>query len=127
VGASGVAIDMSVLYLLSDPSALGWGLTRSKLVAAELAIVSNFVGNDHWTFRDIASGQRGARAWLRRFLKFNLICLSGLVLNVAVLNLLFNRFAMNRYLANAIAIALVTGWNFWLNVKMGWRAAERES
>ncbi len=127
VGASGVAIDMSVLYLLSDPSTLGWGLTRSKLAAAELAIVNNFVWNDYWTFRDLAISQRGARAWLRRFGKFNLICLSGLVLNVALLNLQFNRFAMNRYLANAIAIALVMGWNFWLNVKMGWRAAERES
>jgi dolichol-phosphate mannosyltransferase len=126
VGLSGVAVDMSVLYLLSDPSALGWGLTRSKLVAAELAIVNNFVWNDHWTFRDLAATQRGARAWLRRFGKFNLICLSGLALNVALLNLQFNLLGMNRYLANAVAIALVMGWNFWLNLKMGWRAAERE-
>jgi dolichol-phosphate mannosyltransferase len=31
---------------------------------------------------------------------------------------------MNRYLANAVAIALVTGWNFWLNFKLSWRVAE---
>ncbi len=127
VGLSGVVVDMSVLYLLSDPSTLGWGLTRSKLLAAELAIVNNFVWNDYWTFRDVVAPQRGARAWWRRFAKFNVICLSGLVLNVALLNLQFNVLGMNRYLANAIAIALVMGWNFWLNVKMGWRAAERES
>jgi len=88
--------------------------------------VNNFVGNDYWTFRDLAAPQRGKRAWLRRFAKFNLICLSGLVLNVALLNLQFNLLGMNRYLANAVAIALVMGWNFWLNVKMAWRAAERE-
>ena len=36
VGASGVVVDMAVLFLLSDPRALGLGLTRSKLAAAEL-------------------------------------------------------------------------------------------
>src|SRR5262249_3516765 len=122
----GVVVDMSVLYLLSDPATLGWGLVRSKLVAAELAIVNNFVWNDYWTFRDVAAPQRGARAWLRRFGKFNLICLSGLALSVALLSFQFRVLGTNRYLANAVAIALVLGWNFWLNIKMGWRAAERE-
>jgi dolichol-phosphate mannosyltransferase len=126
VGLSGVVVDMSLLYLLSDPSMLGFGLTRSKLVAAELAIVNNFVWNDYWTFRDVAARQRGARAWLRRFGKFNLLCLSGLLINVTLLNVQVRALGMNRYVANALAIALVMGWNFWLNVKMGWRAAERE-
>ena len=35
VGLSGVAVDMGLLYLLSDPASLGWGLTRSKIVAAK--------------------------------------------------------------------------------------------
>jgi dolichol-phosphate mannosyltransferase len=34
VGASGVLVDMAVLFLLSDPRSLGLGLTRSKIVAA---------------------------------------------------------------------------------------------
>jgi dolichol-phosphate mannosyltransferase len=127
VGLSGVVVDMSLLYVLSDPRMLGFGLTRSKLVAAELAIVNNFVWNDYWTFRDVAAPQHGVRAWLRRFGKFNLLCLSGLLINVALLNVQVRVLGMNRYLANAVAIALVMGWNFWINVKMGWRAAERES
>jgi dolichol-phosphate mannosyltransferase len=126
VGLSGVAVDMSLLFLLSDPRMLGWGLTRSKLVAAELAIVNNFVWNDYWTFRDLAKPQPGAHAWVRRFGKFNLICLSGLALNVVLLNLQYNFLGMNRYLANAVAIALVMGWNFWLNVKMAWRTSVQE-
>ena len=28
---------------------------------------------------------------------------------------------MNRYVANLIAIAIVTGWNFCLNSKLNWR------
>jgi dolichol-phosphate mannosyltransferase len=126
VGFSGVIVDMSVLYLLSDPSTLGWGLTRSKLVAAELAILNNFVWNDFWTFGDIARHQTGMRARLRRFAKFQTICLGGLVLNTVLLNVQFNLLGMNRYLANAIAIGVVTGWNFYLNYKLSWRAAEAE-
>jgi dolichol-phosphate mannosyltransferase len=123
VGMSGVVVDMSVLFLLSDPSMLGWGLTRSKLIAAELAIVNNFMWNDIWTFGDIAKDQAQFAQRLRRFGKFQIICLAGLLLNVLILNLEFNVFGINRYVANAIAIAAVTGWNFWLNLKLSWRVA----
>jgi dolichol-phosphate mannosyltransferase len=124
VGLSGVFVDMAVFYLLSDPAALGWGLTRSKLLAAEVAIGNNFLWNDRWTFGDIASRQQGWRKRLRRFAKFNLVCLAGLILNVLILNFLFNRFGVNRYVANLVAIALVTLWNFWLNLKLSWRVTD---
>jgi len=121
VGASGVLVDMSVLYLLSDPHSLGWGLTRSKVLAGELAIVNNFLWNDAWTFGDISRAQSRMQAKLGRFAKFQVICLAGLVLNTGLLNFQFNVLRMNRYLANAIAIGIVTLWNFWLNFKLGWR------
>jgi dolichol-phosphate mannosyltransferase len=124
VGASGVIVDMGVLYALSDPHMLGWGLTRSKVVAAELAIVNNFLWNDAWTFGDVARGQRGALRKLRRFAKFNVICTMGLALSVGLLNLQYNLLGMNRYLANAVAIAVVTTWNFWLSTKLSWRSAD---
>jgi dolichol-phosphate mannosyltransferase len=122
VGLSGVVVDMGLLYLLSDPHRLGWGLTRSKLVAAEVAIVNNFIWNDIWTFRDVAKSQVGLGARLARFVKFQLVCLSGLVLNAGLLNAQVNLMHLNRYVANAIAIGIVTAWNFWLNLKLSWRA-----
>jgi len=124
VGFSGVFVDMLVLYLLSDPSTLHWGLTRSKIVAAELAIINNFIWNDFWTFGDIARRQPGKRQRLKRFLKFNTVCLAGLVLNVLVLNLIYNFLIPNQYVANFIAIAVVTIWNFWINLKLSWRVTD---
>jgi dolichol-phosphate mannosyltransferase len=121
VGASGALVDMFVLFLLSDPQTLGFGLTRSKIAAAELAIVNNFLWNDAWTFRDLIAGDAGWRRKLRRFAKFNLICGIGLLLNVILLNVQFNLLDMNRYVANAIAIALVTAWNYRFNVMLGCR------
>lgn len=126
VGLSGVIIDMGLLYVLSDPSTLHLGLTRSKLIAAECAIVNNFLWNDAWTFRDVAGDQRGMGAKLKRFAKFNVICTAGVALNVALLNLQFNLLGMNRYLANAVAIGLVTVWNFWLNTRLSWRVTQQD-
>jgi dolichol-phosphate mannosyltransferase len=121
VGLTGVFVDMGVLYLLSDPTTLGWGLTRSKIIASSAAIINNFFWNDLWTFRDIAARQAGMQHRLRRLIKFTAVCGLGLILNVVLLNLMFNLVHMNRYLANLISIAIVTGWNFGLNVKLSWR------
>jgi dolichol-phosphate mannosyltransferase len=123
VGTSGVVVDMLTLYLLSDPTTLGLGLTRSKIVAAELAIANNFAWNDAWTFRDMVGRQKGLRFKLRRFLKFNVVCSLGMLLNIVLLNFQFNVLHVNRYVANLVAIAIVTFWNFWLNLKMSWRAS----
>ena len=124
VGLSGVVVDMAILYLLH--STLGLPLTRSKIVAAEVAILNNFIWNDAWTFADISMLQQGWSARLKRLLKFNLVCLAGLVLNVLVLNVVYNLIFGQRwaYLANLVAIAVVTFWNFWLNLKLSWRVTQ---
>lgn len=150
VGLSGVFVDMAILYLLSDPTTLALPLTRSKIIAGEIAIFNNFLWNDAWTFADVSSKQNEWHQRLKRFLKFNLICLAGLVLNVLLLNLVLN-FTPNfmlrdftidfiltvmglnlkfyfiirkTYIANLIAIAIVTIWNFWVNLKLSWRVTD---
>jgi len=124
VGLSGVFIDMTLLYLLSDPTTLGWPLTLSKIIAGEIAIFNNFLWNDAWTFADVTMKQRGLRQRLKRLLKFNLICLAGLMINVLVLRLVFEYVIPNRYIANLIAIAVATIWNFWVNLKLSWRVTQ---
>ena len=124
VGLSGVFVDMTILYLLSDPNTLALPLTRSKIIAGEIAIFNNFLWNDAWTFADVAMQQKGLKQRLKRFLKFNIICLAGLAINVLVLNLVFNFVISNRYIANLIAIAVATVWNFWVNLKLSWRVTQ---
>lgn len=124
MGFTGVFVDMFFLFLLSDPTMLALPLTRSKIIAAQLAIVNNFLWNDAWTFGDIAERQPGIRRKIRRFFKFNCICMGGLILNVLLLNIFFNLLGWNRYLANLMAIILVTVWNYWLNLKLNWRTAD---
>ncbi|EDX72551.1 GtrA-like protein [Coleofasciculus chthonoplastes PCC 7420] len=122
VGFSGVFVDMGIFYLLREQA--GLGLTRSAILSAEVAILNNFLWNDLWTFGDISRHQRGWRQRLERFLKFNLVCLAGLILNVLLVNLLFNVFGINEYVSKLIAIAAVTVWNFWINLKLSWRVTD---
>jgi dolichol-phosphate mannosyltransferase len=127
VGGSGVLVDMSILFLLSDPHMLGWGLTRSKLVAAETAITTNFLLNDAWTFGDLAKKTPGKKSKLRRYIGYNVICTAGVAINIVLLNLLFNFAHMNRYLANAVSIVAVTAWNYGLNRKLNWAPVRTDS
>jgi len=124
VGFSGVFVDMTVLYLLHDPAALGWGLTRSKFVAGEIAIINNFIWNDAWTFGDLSEKQTAWKSRLKRFIKFNAVCLIGLGLSVLLLNLFFNVLHIPYQIANLLAIAIVTVWNFWINLKLSWRVTD---
>ncbi|MBD2573020.1 glycosyltransferase [Arthrospira platensis] len=122
VGFSGLFVDMAIFYLLLD----GWGLplTLSAVLSAEMAIINNFIWNDQWTFRDLSRQQSGGHQRLKRLLKFNLICLMGLGLNVIILNLLVSVLGLNAYMAKLGAIAIVTFWNFWVNLKLSWRVTE---
>lgn len=121
VGFSGVFVDLGVFYLLRSQDL---GLTSSAAISGELAIINNFLWNDFWTFGDISSLQPGKRQRIKRLLKFNIICLAGLALNVLIVNFLFNFLGINEYVAKLIAIAAVTVWNFWLNLKLSWRVTE---
>src|SRR5258708_23277439 len=104
---------MLILRLLKNR--LGWPLTLSKLVAAEMAIANNFLWNDLWTFGDLAERQGDGLARLRRFARFNAICGAGLALSVTLLNVQVGIFKLNPYLSNAVAIAVTTSWNFSMN------------
>ena len=121
VGFSGVFVDLGIFYLLRSQ---GLGLTSSAAISGELAIINNFLWNDFWTFGDIARRQPGKRQRIKRLIKFNIICLAGLVLNVLIVNFFFNFLGINEYVAKLIAIAAVTVWNFWLNLKLSWRVTD---
>ncbi len=131
VGVSGIFVDYLVLYLMS--LVLGFSMAASKTqlfrpeiivgkgVAVEVAIANNFIWNDLWTFRDASQKFSGWRQRSLRFLRFNLACTLGAAINIAVFALLA-RLGMSLLLANLIAIAVSTAWNYSINLKFNWRA-----
>lgn len=126
VGGSGVIIDMVALYLLSDVHHLGLGLSASKFLASELAIINNFLWNSLWTFRAVDRGTSGRtwQTWLRRLIVFNAICSIGAVGAVLILHVLHVGLGWNLYLSNFLTIIVVALWNFTLNARLNWRVQD---
>ncbi|MDB9491232.1 glycosyltransferase family 2 protein [Dolichospermum circinale CS-534/05] len=122
VGLSGVFVDLTIFHLMR--TVINLGLTRSTILSAEIAILNNFLWNDLWTFGDISRKQTGKRQRFKRFLKFNIVCLAGIIIQTLVVNFLYNNLGMNQYIAKLIAIAVATIWNFWVNLKLSWRVTE---
>ena len=120
VGGTGVVVDTGVLWALASPAMLGWNLSLSKVLAAEVAIFNNFLWNDLWTFRGLSAAGNDWRARLGRLGKFNLICVAGIGWSVLLLNLLAHAWGMNVYVANLVAIVIVSLWNYFMNLRFGW-------
>ncbi len=123
VGVSGTVVDMTILGLLADPKGLGLDVTFSKIGAAEVALINNFVWNELWTFK---YAQRASGNWagvLGRLVIFNAICGVGILLAVLLLHLFHSVLGWNLYLSNLIAIGIVTIWNFGMNARFNWTKA----
>jgi dolichol-phosphate mannosyltransferase len=125
VGGSGVVVDMLVLHALASPHGLGWNLTVSKAIAAEVALFTNFLLNDGWTFRSTDRLRPARPPWLGRLARFNLICTAGIGLSVALLNVQVRFLGLNLYVANFVAIVVASLWNFVMVRRYGWRVGSR--
>lgn len=122
VGGSGVVVDMAVLFLLADPRTLAWNATVAKVLSAEVALTNNFWWNEVWTFRDSSRANRAGV--LRRLLRFNAICGIGIGLAALLLHLFHAMLGLNLYVANLLAIVLVTAWNYGMNAASNWKQAQ---
>ncbi len=126
VGGVGLCVDMLVLHWVSSPSLLGWSLILSKVVAAETALLQNFILNDLWTFRGLGRSAQGP-GWAGRLLRFNLICAAGIGLSVLLLTFQVSALHWNLYVANFVAIVVSSFSNFLLSLRFGWGTAVANS
>jgi dolichol-phosphate mannosyltransferase len=121
VGMSGLLVDMTVLFVISDPSMVGLPAPLGKAFAVQVAILNNFLWNELWTFRDRTAGNINFISRFNRLLRFNAICMMGLIIGVGIIWVLHEKSGWNLYVANVYAIAMMTGWNFGMNLKFSWR------
>jgi putative flippase GtrA len=127
VGASGFIVDMAVLHFLAEPKWCGWNVTLSKICSAGAAMLNNFIWNELWTFRHSRGNIEKHTGVMRRLVWFYAICCIGIGLAVLFLNLFYSWLGFNLYVANFLAIVLVTVWNFWMNAIFNWRVRKDEN
>lgn len=85
-------------------------------------MLNNFLWNELWTFRGFSGGSSTPLGVARRLVRFHAICGIGIGLAVFFLHLFHAWLGFNLYVANFLAIVLVTLWNFWMNALFNWRA-----
>jgi len=119
VGLSGVVVNEGLLVLLASS---GVYYLYASAVAIEVSIITNFIFNDFWTFRDRRHGHAAAR-----FLKFNALMLVGLVVNLVILYLGTDFVHVNYALSNLAGIAVAFLVRYWLSVRYAWIKKEEAS
>lgn len=102
VGASGVAVNQGALVFLHG--VWRWPLAPASAVAVEASILSNFVFNALWTWRDVFEG--GIRRWLYRGLQYHAVTLAAAATNILGLVVLARGFGMDYRTANLVAIGI---------------------
>jgi putative flippase GtrA len=108
VGFSGVFVDFGFTYAGKE-----WARIQKYLANAigfTLAASSNYFLNRWWTFH---SNNPDIGMEYSRFLFISII---GLGINTLVIWLLVSRYNRNFYFSKLLAIAVVTVWNFILNL-----------
>ncbi len=116
VGLSGVVINQWGLWLGVEQC----NLTHkySLILGIELSILTNFVLNNYWTFKE--KSPSGFLYLLRRLFLFNFVCLTGAVINYSVAIFFEIKFGLSIYWGNLIGIVIATAWNYIINVKLIW-------
>ncbi|MFO8009172.1 MAG: glycosyltransferase family 2 protein [Dehalococcoidia bacterium] len=117
VGASGVLVNEGIYWLLTRPG--GLKDLVAVIISIEAAIVSNFILNDIWTFRDRRTGGPGSASF--RAIKFNLICGAGAVINFGVFYGLTRGLSLFDMLALLFGIVVAMSFNFILNKWLTWQ------
>ena len=116
VGAVGTLVNTLVLWVLH--SGVGLHYLLAAAIATEVAIVSNFVGNDRLTFRARTTRHRRPA----RFLRFQLVSLTTVVGTLTLLWLQVRAFGERHVLVwNVIAIGVMFLANFAVNRATTWR------
>ena len=110
VGAIGVGVQISVLWLLENNLSVHYLVATT--IAVEAAIVHNFVWHERWTWADRA--RAAPHDVMRRLIRFHLangfISIGG---NLAIMALLVPAFGSRYLVANIVAIAACSLFNFW--------------
>lgn len=122
VGLSGVGVQLLATHLLRTLPQLRTEDSRlATALAIAAAMLSNYVLDNLWTFRDLR--HRTGWAVLGGAARFVAICSTGAAISWSVAQgaRIATDGVMNIYFASLIGIAVATVWNYVLNRHFTWR------
>ena len=116
VGLSGVFVNYAIFWFFNE-IVLSYYLF-SAIISIEVSIITNFILNDIWTFKDRSGGRHGLPS---RLAKFNTVSIGGIIINLTVLYFFTDTVGIDKYISLLFGIAAATLWNYFVNLKWTWR------
>lgn len=117
IGVFGAVLNTGLLFVLTE--FLGFFYLLSSAIAVETCIITQFVMNDRFTFTD--SKTSGAKQFLTRLAKSNLIRSATLFGHIGLLYTFTELFGIYYLISNLITIMIIFGVNYLLESKITWR------
>jgi dolichol-phosphate mannosyltransferase len=113
VGVIGIIVNNGILWLLI--STFGIQPLLADLVSIEASILSNFIMNNFWTFKDRQSG-----SLLHRLVKYHLSVAAGALANFSIFMIL-NSLGLHYIVANTIGILFGFILNYIFSEMIVWK------
>lgn len=112
VGASGAGIILSLLWILTE--LIGFNYMYSAVISIEMSILWAFVLNDRFTFKNRTGNK------LSRFIKYHIISLASMGLNLLVL---FSLTTVGIHYMTSEVLAIIAAFisNYILNARWTWK------
>lgn len=116
VGGIGAIINSCLLYVFVNFFKIYFVI--ASIIATEVAIISNFIWNNMFTFKDVKDNSSISE----RFVKFQTISITTVIGTVAILWLLTSYLGLKYLIVwNLVAIVIMFLLNFVLNSKITWK------
>ena len=107
VGASGVFVNLIILYLLTN--FLGLWYLFSAIFGIIISVTTNFLGNKIWTFK---IKDNKIKHYVKKYINFWVASLVGIIIQLILLYILVHFFDIWYLLAAFIAIVIASFSNF---------------
>ena len=115
VGFSGVLVNLGLYTILTRY--FSFSEVIAPLISIEIALLSNFLLNNFWTFRK----REISRSIYKRFLQFHIVSGGGACLNYFTFLFAFAFLGLHDILSNLIGIAVAAILNYLINSNWTWR------
>lgn len=118
IGSSGIIVNTMILYSFTD--LLGIFYLLSSAMAYEASIITNFIMNDKWTFKEtIIPGK--SHNFFTRAMYFNWTMILGAIYGILLLYVFTEFLLINYIISNLISIAIITIWRYYTSMTVVWR------
>jgi len=118
VGAFGTSINMGLLWVLTEFAGLVY--LASAAIAIETSILCNYTVHTFFTFSDHRPAT--IKAFFFRMLKYNMVSLMGMAINMAILWFFTEIVGLYYLLSNIIGIISVTVWRYFISKRWIWKS-----